>query len=196
MINRDARLAGRTLFPLASLMVVIILMLGACAPAAGPAALPTTAATQAAAQPTAAPAATEAPTAAPATAAPTVAPTSAPTAAPTAEATAEATAASSGTAAGNASETVRFAKDVMPIFEARCIKCHGGERTRGGLDMKTHASLMKGGEDGEVVKPGSAADSMLVELIVTGKMPRREDPLTADQIAIISKWVDQGAQNN
>jgi mono/diheme cytochrome c family protein len=191
MLYWSARLSRRRALGLLSLFAVFVTVLGACGSAATPAALPTTAAQPAAVatRPPAAASVAPAVPAAAATAAPTAEATDAPAATSTAEATAEAT-------AGGGAQSVSFAGDVMPIFEARCIKCHGGERTRGGLDMKTYDALMKGGEEGEAINPGNAAGSMLVELIVEGKMPRREDPLTAEQIAIISRWVDQGAQNN
>jgi uncharacterized membrane protein len=92
--------------------------------------------------------------------------------------------------------TVSFANDVMPIFESRCIGCHGGERTQEGLDLKTHGSLMAGSENGSVVTPGNAADSKLVELVATQKMPKRGPKLTPDQVQIITDWVNQGALDN
>jgi hypothetical protein len=156
---------------------------GPAAPAGGQAAATQAPATTAPAAeaPTEAPtaevaAATDAPTEAPAaTAAPTEAPTEAPA----------------------ANEAVSFSKDVMPIFEQTCIKCHGGsDGTKGDLDLTTHANTMKGGKDGAVVVPGDAANSMLVKLIENGKMPRRAPKLPQEQIDLIAKWVNEGAQDN
>jgi mono/diheme cytochrome c family protein len=91
---------------------------------------------------------------------------------------------------------VSFAKDVMPIFESRCINCHGGESTKEGLDLKTFAALMAGSRNGSVVTPGNANDSYLVEQLLNGKMPKRGPKLTPDQIQVIVNWVNSGAPNN
>src|SRR5512139_2495322 len=85
-----------------------------------------------------------------------------------------------GAASGGA--TVSFATDIMPLIESRCINCHGGERTQEGLDMKTHASIMAGSENGAVVTPVDAANSSIVQLVLEGKMPKRGPKLTPDQV--------------
>jgi mono/diheme cytochrome c family protein len=92
--------------------------------------------------------------------------------------------------------SVSFASDIFPIFESRCIGCHGGERTQEGLDLKTLASLMAGSNNGSVVTPGDAANSLLVEMVATQKMPKRGPKLTPPQIQLITDWVNQGALDN
>jgi mono/diheme cytochrome c family protein len=140
------------------------------------------------APPTEAPASTPAPTEA------VVSTTAAPTEPPAAtEAPTEAAAATQPAVAG---EMVSFSADVLPIFESRCIGCHGGERTQEGLDLKTHASLMAGSNNGFVVTPGDAADSLLVELVANQKMPKRGPKLTPPQVELITDWVNLGAPDN
>ena len=39
-----------------------------------------------------------------------------------------------------------FQKDILPTFEEKCIRCHGGKRRGGKLDMRTMESLLTGGE--------------------------------------------------
>jgi mono/diheme cytochrome c family protein len=133
----------------------------------------------------------------PATEAPTEAPTQAPastdTAAPTEPAVATEAPATQPAAGG---ATVSFANDVMPIFQSRCIGCHGGDRTEEGLDLKAHESLMAGSDNGPVVVPGDAVNSLLVELVATQKMPKRGPKLTPPQVQIITDWVNQGASDN
>jgi len=92
--------------------------------------------------------------------------------------------------------TVSFATDVLPIIESRCINCHGGNRTEEGLDLKTHASILAGSENGLVVLPGDAANSLLVEMVVAQKMPKRGPKLTPPQLQLITDWVNQGALDN
>jgi mono/diheme cytochrome c family protein len=136
-----------------------------------------------------------APTEAPATATdvPIEVPPSTDTAAPT-ETAAATEAPATQPAAGGA--TISFAADILPIFESRCIGCHGGERTQEGLDLKTHASLMAGSNNGPVVTAGDAANSLLVEMVATQKMPKRGPKLTPPQIQLITDWVNQGALDN
>lgn len=145
------------------------------------------------APPTEAPTSTPAPTeaVAPATEAPTEAPiaTAAPTEAPAMEAAAATQPALEGA-------TVSFAGDVFPIIESRCVNCHGGQRIEEGLVLKSHADIMAGSDNGPVVLPGDAADSLLVELVATQKMPKRGPKLTPPQIQLITDWVNQGAPDN
>jgi cytochrome c553 len=91
---------------------------------------------------------------------------------------------------------VSFSTDVMPILKNSCVRCHGGERTSGGLNLTTYAALMNGGESGAVVIPGDAGASLLVTLSESGKMPKRGTKLTPEQIQILKDWVNAGAPNN
>ncbi len=62
--------------------------------------------------------------------------------------------------------------------------------------MTTYDSLMAGSFNGTVVTPGNAADSFLVQQVVEGEMPKRGPKLTAEQIQIITDWINAGALNN
>jgi mono/diheme cytochrome c family protein len=84
----------------------------------------------------------------------------------------------------------------MPIIQSRCINCHGGERVEKGLNLGSYADLMAGSENGPVIVPGDAANSLLVELVTNQKMPKRGPKLTPPQVQIISDWVAAGALNN
>ena len=77
------------------------------------------------------------------------------------------------------------------------MKCHGGsDGKKGGLSLKTFDDLMQGGEDGQVIAPGDAANSMLVQAIEAGKMPKRAAKLSQDKIDTIAAWVAAGALND
>jgi mono/diheme cytochrome c family protein len=91
---------------------------------------------------------------------------------------------------------VSFANNVKPILANSCIDCHGGKQTKKGLDVTTYEGLMAGSIDGVVVVPGNSAESVLVKLVAEGKMPKRGDKLTPEQIKIISDWIAAGALNN
>lgn len=93
-------------------------------------------------------------------------------------------------------QQVSFEKDVLPIFKASCISCHKADKKKGKLDMSTYAELIKGGKQGNPVKPGDPAKSLIVEMI-SGKepeMPEKGDKLTDAQVRIISEWIKQGAK--
>lgn len=124
------------------------------------------------------------PTALPATEAVTEAPTveTVPTEAPVTEAP---------TASG-----VSFANDVQPILNQKCINCHGVDRIREGLDLRTYDTLFAGSQNGSVITPGDANNSLFVQLIVEGEMPNRGTPVTPEELQIIIDWVNQGALNN
>lgn len=92
--------------------------------------------------------------------------------------------------------TVSFANDIMPIIQSRCVNCHGGERIEEGLLMRSYAEIMAGSDNGPVIVPGDATNSLLVELITVQKMPKRGPKLTPPQIQIITEWVSAGAPNN
>jgi hypothetical protein len=57
---------------------------------------------------------------------------------------------------------VTFAKDIQPLFAASCTKCHGDQRPKGELSLKTLVGVLKGGKDGKVVTPGKSEESALV----------------------------------
>ena len=121
-------------------------------------------------------------------------PTSTDTAAPTD--TAQATTPAAATQPVAQGATVSFATDILPIIQSRCINCHGGDRTEEGLVMLTYAELMAGSDNGPVVMPGDAGNSLLAELVSTQKMPKRGPKLTPPQVQVIIDWINQGAVDN
>jgi len=94
------------------------------------------------------------------------------------------------------SNTVSFARDVQPIFNRVCVKCHGGEEVKEGLVLKTYVEIMAGSDNGPVIAPGDPANSLLIDLITRGEMPKRGPKLLPGQIRIITDWVTAGAVNN
>ena len=187
-------------FSVLLLTFALVAVLAACAPAAPPQPAQAPVATEAP-KATEAPVATEAPKA---TEAPVATEAPKATEAPVATEAPAATQVPAATEAPAATEVpavapaaVSFVKDVQPIFEQNCVKCHGGsDGIKGGLSLKTFDDLMKGGKDGQVIAPGDAANSMLVQAIAAGKMPKRGTKLPQATIDTIAAWVAAGAQNN
>jgi mono/diheme cytochrome c family protein len=91
---------------------------------------------------------------------------------------------------------VSFSRDILPLFESACVKCHGGDKTEKGLDLTTYSTTMSGSERGQVIVPSNASGSRLSQLVIDGKMPKRGERLSAQQAQLIVDWINAGAQNN
>ena len=93
-----------------------------------------------------------------------------------------------------------YAKDIKPIFEKTCVKCHGTEKQKSKLRLDSLEAALKGGENGPDILPGKGAQSPLVQqvagLVEDMMMPPegKGDPLTKEQIGILRAWIDQGAK--
>jgi hypothetical protein len=57
---------------------------------------------------------------------------------------------------------VTYTKDIRPIFEATCFRCHGDERQKAELRLDSREAVLKGSENGKVIVPGKSAESLLV----------------------------------
>lgn len=102
-----------------------------------------------------------------------------------------------GTAFADA-QPVSYYLDVVPVFKRSCNACHRPGKAKGQLDLTTFTALTKGGKHGEAVKAGDAKGSLLWQNI-TGdepEMPNEGDPLTKDEVAIIERWILQGAKDD
>ena len=91
--------------------------------------------------------------------------------------------------------SLSFEADIRPIFETHCLSCHEAESAQSGLAMETVEALLAGGDkEGPSVIPGKSAESSLL-LYLRGErqplMPMGGDPLPAEQIDLIARWVDQ-----
>src|SRR5947208_13169086 len=96
-----------------------------------------------------------------------------------------------------ANRPVDFAREIKPIIEASCIKCHGRGRTKGDLSIESRETLIKGGESGPAIIPGKSEESHLIELVAgldpDSVMPQKGKRLTPEQIGLLRAWIDQGA---
>jgi len=59
-------------------------------------------------------------------------------------------------------QNITYEKDVKPLFEASCVRCHSGDRPKGGLRLNSLEAALKGGKDGKVIVPGKSDQSDLV----------------------------------
>lgn len=91
---------------------------------------------------------------------------------------------------------VSFSTDILPLLQSRCVNCHGGERIEEGLDQTSYTGLMAGSVNGPVVIAGDAENSLLVQLVTEGKMPKRGPKLTPIEVQLIVDWINSGALDN
>ena len=92
--------------------------------------------------------------------------------------------------------TELFKARVRGVLQAKCVKCHSGERVEGEFDMNTRDALLKGGTRGPAVVPGDSAKSLFYQLTAHLKephMPHERAKLPAADIASIAAWIDLGA---
>ena len=89
-----------------------------------------------------------------------------------------------------------YSRQIAPIFRSRCSECHGPGEPEAGLDLTTYETVMKGSEYGTVIEAGDADGSLLIEMVTAGEMPQDQDPLPAEEIALLRAWIEAGATNN
>jgi cytochrome c553 len=89
-----------------------------------------------------------------------------------------------------------FTQSVRAVLTERCLKCHGGDKTRAGFDLATREGLLKGGDNGIAVVAGKSKDSRLLKLLRHQEephMPAKEAKLSDAEIDRIAAWIDLGA---
>ncbi len=97
------------------------------------------------------------------------------------------------------SQEVDFARNVRPIFQQHCLRCHGEEKQQGGLRFDSSADAMRSGDSGELsIVPRQAEKSELIRRVTSddsqARMPPEGDRLTAVQIEWLRKWINEGAR--
>ena len=94
-----------------------------------------------------------------------------------------------------AAAPVLFEKDIRPILKAHCFHCHGEDgRERGELDVRLARLILEGGEHGPAIVKGKPEESRLFQMVNTGKMPKEQAKLSAEEIGLIRDWIAQGAK--
>lgn len=100
-----------------------------------------------------------------------------------------------GSAWAGEHRTLQFETDIRPLLKARCFHCHGeGDELKGGVDLRLRRFMVeKKTEDGRVLVPGNAEDSLMLKLVRAGEMPKGEKKLSEEEVAKIATWVKAGA---
>ncbi|MBI5693990.1 MAG: PSD1 domain-containing protein [Verrucomicrobia bacterium] len=104
--------------------------------------------------------------------------------------------------AGRAAPAVDFGRDILPILSNHCLHCHGPDEKerKGGLRLDTAEGLRTPGKSGAVaLVPGRSAESELYLRIRSPHEdevmppPKAKKALSAEQVAVIQRWIDEGA---
>ena len=96
-------------------------------------------------------------------------------------------------------EANAYADIIQPIFESKCYACHNKSKKKGKLRLDEPEFILKGGKDGEVIKPGNADESDMMKRLLLPRneedhMPPKEKPQLKDnEIALIHWWIATGA---
>lgn len=93
---------------------------------------------------------------------------------------------------------VDFHRDIKPLFEAHCYNCHQGGKAKGGLRLDLRETALRGGEgDGPAIVPHKPDASALIHRVTSQDpdevMPAKGDPLTPPEIALLRRWIEEGA---
>ncbi|MEO1981241.1 MAG: PSD1 and planctomycete cytochrome C domain-containing protein, partial [Fuerstiella sp.] len=91
--------------------------------------------------------------------------------------------------------------DVVPLMLRRCVMCHGPEYQFGGVDLRQHALMLKGGENGSVFVSGAPGESLMVTRVVEKLCPPQADigesgiePMTPTELDQLKQWIAAGAK--
>jgi hypothetical protein len=96
-------------------------------------------------------------------------------------------------------DPISFKRDVAPILMKNCLACHGQQEPKGEYQLSSYEKLMKEGYSGSpVITPGKPEESELLRLVSSEdadeRMPKEADPLPAEAVERIKRWIEQGAK--
>jgi mono/diheme cytochrome c family protein len=103
---------------------------------------------------------------------------------------------------GSAAETkeVITQETIEPLLLLRCASCHGLRKQEAGLDVRTRASLLKGGKSGPAIVLGKPEESLVIQKVRSQAMPPRDQliragvkPMTEEETDRLAQWIAQGA---
>ena len=86
-----------------------------------------------------------------------------------------------------------WANRILPILDKSCLKCHAGVRQRGGLDLRSLDTALRGGDSGPVLVPGQPSQSRIVQYVQPGAAdhmpPDPKKQLSPSEIADLKSWI-------
>jgi hypothetical protein len=99
----------------------------------------------------------------------------------------------------SSSEKIDYNTQVKPIFNKKCITCHGGVKAKSNFSLLFREDALKPAKSGKYpIVPGEPGKSEMIRRITEKdedeRMPYKHDPLTKEEISILKKWIKQGAE--
>lgn len=93
---------------------------------------------------------------------------------------------------------IDFSTQVKPILNQHCISCHGGVKKNGGFSLLFEEEALAATESGRpAIIPGEAHSSEFISRLSESdpevRMPYQKAPLSEEEIAILTQWVEEGA---
>jgi mono/diheme cytochrome c family protein len=102
-----------------------------------------------------------------------------------------------GAAAADRDAALQFERDIWPIVAVNCVGCHGADRPKAGLDLRSVSRMLRGGKSGPAVDRADPDSSLLLERIQSAEMPPgKARKLSSREIAAVRSWLVAGAQAN
>ena len=101
---------------------------------------------------------------------------------------------------GQSRGAVDFGREIQPLLEKHCIKCHGEKKQKSGLRLDSPAVIRKGGDSGEpLFVAGKGKESHLYKVVSREDLdeampPKEKDALSAAEVKLIGRWIDEGAK--
>jgi hypothetical protein len=102
-----------------------------------------------------------------------------------------------------ANQQIDFDRDIKPILDASCLRCHGPEKPKSHFRLDNRESALKGGNNNtNDIIPGESNRSKLIAYVagldkdIQMPPPDHGPPLTPQQIGLLWTWIDQGANWN
>jgi hypothetical protein len=94
---------------------------------------------------------------------------------------------------------IDFSTEVKPILNKHCISCHGGVKRNGNFSVLFRHEALDTTESGKLgIIPGDPEHSEMIRRITSNdpelRMPYKEEPLSASDVEVLRKWIEQGAQ--
>ena len=91
-----------------------------------------------------------------------------------------------------------YLREIKPLLAEHCYRCHGASQAKHGLRLDTATLARQGGEHGAAFEPGRSAASLVIRVLKgehdsLSRMPYKKPSLSAEQIALVERWIDAGA---
>ena len=86
-----------------------------------------------------------------------------------------------------------FNTKIAPLLSKHCLECHDSSSRKGKLDLSRKGAALAW-ENGDLLKPGKSADSVMWKAVESNDMPDERTPLNAEEKALLKSWIDSGAE--